>query len=71
LVHRKFRYTFIQKLRGKDAKSVNDAFIHKFNSLPDKLKQKLTWDRAKELAKHIEFTKKTGVPVYFCDHQSP
>jgi len=24
-----------------------------------------------ELAKHAEFTKNTGVPVYFCDPQSP
>ncbi|GLX82582.1 hypothetical protein theurythT_20340 [Thalassotalea eurytherma] len=42
LVDRKSRYTFILKLKGKDAQSVNDALTHKFNSLPDKLKQTLT-----------------------------
>ena len=71
LVDRKSRFTFILKLKGKDARSVNDALIHKFNSLPEKLKQTLTWDRGMELAKHIELTEKTGIPVYFCDPQSP
>lgn len=50
---------------------MNDALIHKFNSLPEELKQTLTWDRGMELAKHIELTEKTGIPVYFCDPQSP
>jgi IS30 family transposase len=71
LVDRKSRFTFILKLKGKDARSVNDALIHKFNSLPENLKKTLTWDRGMELAKHIELTKKTGIPVYFCDPQSP
>ena len=71
LIDRKSRFTFILKLKGKDAQSVNDALIHKFNSLPEKLKQTLTWDRGMELAKHIELTEKTGIPVYFYDPQSP
>ena len=71
LVDRKSRYTIILKLKGKDATSVNQALIEVFRSLPTKLKKSLTWDRGMELAKHIEFTKNTGVPVYFCDPQSP
>lgn len=71
LVDRKSRYTVILKLKGKDAQSVNDALINKFNSLPAKLKQTLTWDRGMELAKHVELTESTGIPVYFCDPQSP
>lgn len=71
LVERKSRYTIILKLTGKDATSVNNALIEKFKALPDVLCQSLTWDRGMELAKHIEFTKATGVPVYFCDPQSP
>jgi IS30 family transposase len=71
LVDRKSRYTIILKLKGKDATSVNNALIETFMTLPTKLKQSLTWDRGMELAKHLEFTKSTGVPVYFCDPQSP
>lgn len=71
LVDRKSRYTVILKLKGKDAQSVNDALINKFNSFPAKLKQTLTWDRGMELAKHVELTERTGIPVYFCDPQSP
>ncbi len=58
LVDRKSHYTFILKLRGKSAQSVNDALINRFKSLTDKLKQTLTWDRGMELAKHTELTEK-------------
>tara|TARA_R110002020_G_C16183191_1_gene765011 strand:+ start:69 stop:1220 length:1152 start_codon:yes stop_codon:yes gene_type:complete len=71
LVDRKSRYTIILKLKGKDATSVNLALTKKFMTLPLELRQSLTWDRGMELAKHAEFTRKTGVPVYFCDPQSP
>ena len=71
LVDRKSRYTIILKLKGKDAASVNHALTNKFRDLPKELCKSLTWDRGMELAKHAEFTKNTGVPVYFCDPQSP
>jgi len=71
LVDRKSRYTIILKLKGKDATSVDLALTKTFMTLPPELRQSLTWDRGMELAKHSEFTKKTGVPVYFCDPQSP
>ena len=71
LVDRKSRYTIILKLRGKDAFSVNQALTEKFLSLPPELRQLLTWDRGMALARHLEFTGRTGVKVYFCDPQSP
>lgn len=71
LVDRKSRFTIILKLRGKDAGSVNAALIRAFSKLPSKLKKSLTWDRGMELAMHSELSNKTGVPVYFCDPQSP
>ncbi|MEZ6940864.1 IS30 family transposase [Aeromonas sp. S12(2024)] len=71
LVDRKSRYTVILKLNGKDAGSVNQALINKFQELPPKLRLSLTWDRGMELAKHLELTASTGVKVYFCDPQSP
>ena len=71
LVDRKSRYTIILKLKGKNATSVNQALTDKFEALPAALCKSLTWDRGMELAKHAEFTKDTGIPVYFCDPQSP
>lgn len=71
LVDRKSRYTVILKLNGKDAGSVNQALIRKFQELPPTLRLSLTWDRGMELAKHLELTASTGVKVYFCDPQSP
>jgi len=40
-------------------------------TLPDVIKNSITWDQGKELARHKEFTVKTGIPVYFCDPHSP
>lgn len=71
LVDIKSRFTIILKVKGKDAISVNEALIDTFSELPEKLRKSLTWDRGMELAKHGELTEKTGVPVYFCDPQSP
>jgi len=50
---------------------VNQALTAKFNELPDELRRTLTWDRGMELAKHMEFTASTNMPVYFYDPQSP
>lgn len=71
LVDRKTRYTLILKLAGKDCQSVNSALLEAFAELPASMKKTLTWDRGMELARHAEFTKATGIPVYFCDPQSP
>ncbi|TKB46494.1 IS30 family transposase [Ferrimonas sediminicola] len=71
LVDRKSRYTVMLKLKGKDADSVNKALMAYFQALPAQLRKSLTWDRGMELAKHAELTELTGMPVYFCDAQSP
>jgi IS30 family transposase len=50
---------------------VNHALVEKFKQIPFKLRQSLIWGRGMELAKHADFTTNTGMPVYFCDPQSP
>jgi IS30 family transposase len=71
LVERKTRLTLLLKVAGKDAESVNAALLRTFAKLPKRMKKSLTWDRGMELAKHAELTRKTNIPVYFCDPQSP
>jgi len=71
LVDRKSRYTIILKLKGKDADSVHQALLVTFNEMPKRYRKSLTWDRGMELAKHADLTKAIGIPVYFCDPQSP
>lgn len=71
LVDRKSRFTIILKLAGKDAESVYAALRSTFKKMPVEYRKSLTWDRGMELAKHAELTKEVGIPVYFCDPQSP
>jgi IS30 family transposase len=71
LVDRKSRFTIILKLAGKDAESVYQALLATFKKMPEQYRKSLTWDRGMELAKHAELTKEIGLPVYFCDPQSP
>ncbi len=71
LVDRKSKFTLILKLAGKDSASVNEALVRAFSELPPSMKKSLTWDRGMELARHVEFTQSTKIPVYFCDPHSP
>ena len=71
LVDRKDRFTIILKLAGKDAESVHAALLSAFKQMPAQYRKSLTWDRGMELAKHAEFSKEIGIPVYFCDPKCP
>ena len=71
LVERRSRLTVLVKVAGKDTASVVSALVRKLRSLPTRLKRSLTWDRGTEMANHTLFTKKTGIPVFFCDPSSP
>ena len=40
-------------------------------TLPEFLRNSITWDQGKEMARHAEFTVRTGLPIYCCDPHSP
>jgi IS30 family transposase len=40
-------------------------------TLPLELRKSIAWDRGSEMAQHARFTIEPGIPIYFCDPQSP
>ena len=72
LVERQTRFVVLVALPGgRSAEHVREALVARVLTLPEQLRQSLTWDRGKELAQHVRFTVDTGVQVYFCDPHSP
>jgi IS30 family transposase len=58
-------------LAGYGAEAVRDALASTITTLPEQLRQTLTWDRGKEMAQHAQLKVDTGVEIYFCDPYSP
>jgi IS30 family transposase len=58
-------------LGGYGALAMKDAIAAKITTLPQNLRQTLTWDRGKELAAHAQLSVDTGVQVYFADPHGP
>ncbi|MFE5114022.1 IS30 family transposase [Streptomyces sp. NPDC056663] len=72
LVDRTTRY--VKRLHlpdGRASEHVHDALMHAFGDLPAGLAHSLTWGQGTERSRHDEFTKTTGIPVYFCEPASP
>ena len=58
-------------LAGHGAEAVRDAIADAIITLPEQLRRSLTWDQGAEMAQHVQLRIDTGLPVYFCDPQSP
>jgi IS30 family transposase len=58
-------------LAGHGAEAVRDAISEAIVTLPEQLRRSLTWDQGAEMAQHAQLRVQTGLPVYFCDPQSP
>lgn len=71
LVEQTSRFLMLIRLESKQATYVSEAISKHVVTLPDQLKKSLTWDRGSEFADHKNFTVASGIPVYFCDPQSP
>jgi len=72
LVERATRYVMLLHLPGGRAGDhVLDALVRQLSPLPRHLARSLTWDQGGEMCRHDEFTRATGVPVYFCERAKP
>jgi IS30 family transposase len=58
-------------LAGHGAEAVRDAIVETITTLPQQLRQSLTWDQGSEMAQHAQLRIDTGLAVYFCDPHSP
>ncbi len=58
-------------LAGHGAEAVRDAISSAIVTLPEQLRRSLTWDQGAEMAQHAQLRVQAGLPVYFCDPQSP
>ncbi len=56
---------------GHGAEQVRDAIAEQITTLPEQLRRSLAWDQGAEMSQHAELRIETGLPVYFCDPQSP
>jgi IS30 family transposase len=72
LVDRSTRFTVLVRIPyDRTADRVAALLAMKMETLPEFLRKSVTWDQGKEMARHANFTVKTGIPVYFCDPHSP
>jgi len=71
LVERHSRYVMLVRIPHVDSVTVARALARRVRTLPESLRQSLTWDRGTEMAAHKTFTVATNVQVYFCDPRSP
>lgn len=71
LVERTTRFTLLVPLRNKQAPSVRQAFARELRTLPQQLRQSLTYDQGQEMAQHRLFTAQTRMRVYFAHPHCP
>ncbi len=58
-------------LAGHGAAAVRAAITRTIITLPEQVRQSLTWDQGAEMAQHMDLRIATGLQIYFCDPHSP
>ena len=71
LVERTSRLVLLARMDDATAASALTGFTAKLNSIATPMRQSMTYDQGKEMARHADLTANTGVRVYFCDPHSP
>ncbi len=71
-VDRSARFVMLVRIPyDRNAERVVYLLAKKMENLPEFFRNSVTWDQGKEMARHADFTVRTGMPVYFCDPHSP
>lgn len=71
LVERSSRMVMLCRMPDATAESALAAFTFKLNGIAQALRQTLTYDQGKEMARHRELARRTNMRVYFCDPHRP
>jgi IS30 family transposase len=71
LVERASRLVLLARMEEATAAAALAGFTVKLNAIAAPMRQSLTYDQGKEMARHAELAANTGVRVYFCDPHSP
>lgn len=71
LVCRHSLFLMLAKLEDTTSLGVLEGFRRTFAPLPAKLRQTLTYDQGKEMARHRTLSEYTGLAIYFADPHSP
>lgn len=70
-VERHSRFVLLTQMRGCTATHALDGFSRRFQGVIPELRKSFTYDRGSEMARHLELTAATGMPVFFCEPYSP
>jgi IS30 family transposase len=70
-IERTSRFVLLTQMNGCTATHALAGFTRRFNGVIPELRASFTYDRGSEMARHLELTEATGMPVYFCDPHSP
>ena len=67
IVERKSRFVYIIKPKDRKSATVTKQFAKVLQGFNEHLIKTMTYDNRVEMAKHKDFTKQTGIKVYFAD----
>jgi len=71
LVERTTRLVLLARMPGLDSRSVVQGFARKLQRIPQPLRNSMTYDQGREMARHELLSKKLRLDVYFADPHSP
>lgn len=71
LVERTTRLVLLARMPDATAESALAGFTAKLHQIAAPLRQTLTYDQGREMARHRELARDTNMRVYFCDPHSP